>query len=54
MPSRTLHCKVAGFLMGAMTRVAEWMAHWFEQLREHKLYRPGQIYEGNMAVLTSC
>jgi citrate synthase len=26
--------------------VAGWLAHWFEQLRENKLFRPDQIYEG--------
>ncbi|TAJ25220.1 MAG: citrate synthase [Nitrospirae bacterium] len=30
----------------AMARVAGWLAHWFEQLRENKLYRPDQIYSG--------
>jgi citrate synthase len=30
----------------AMSRVAGWLAHWFEQLRENKLYRPDQIYSG--------
>lgn len=30
----------------AMARVAGWLAHWFEQLRENRLYRPDQIYEG--------
>ncbi|MEW6543554.1 MAG: citrate synthase [Nitrospirota bacterium] len=30
----------------AMARVAGWLAHWFEQLRENKLYRPEQIYAG--------
>lgn len=30
----------------AMSRVAGWMAHWFEQLRENKLFRPDQIYSG--------
>lgn len=30
----------------AMSRVAGWLAHWFEQLKENKLYRPDQIYEG--------
>ncbi len=29
-----------------IARVAGWLAHWFEQLRENKLYRPDQIYEG--------
>jgi citrate synthase len=31
----------------AMARVAGWLAHWFEQLRENKLFRPEQIYEGD-------
>ena len=30
----------------AMARVAGWLAHWFEQLRENKLFRPDQIYFG--------
>lgn len=30
----------------AMARVAGWLAHWFEQLKENKLYRPDQIYDG--------
>ena len=30
----------------AMARVAGWLAHWLEQLKENKLYRPDQIYEG--------
>jgi 2-methylcitrate synthase len=30
----------------AMARVAGWLAHWIEQLRENKLFRPDQIYEG--------
>jgi citrate synthase len=30
----------------AMARVAGWLAHWFEQLRENKLFRPDQIYAG--------
>lgn len=30
----------------AVARVAGWLAHWFEQLRENKLYRPDQIYSG--------
>ena len=30
----------------AMARVAGWLAHWVEQLRENKLFRPTQIYEG--------
>jgi citrate synthase len=30
----------------AMARVAGWLAHWLEQLKENKLYRPEQIYAG--------
>lgn len=30
----------------AIARVAGWLAHWFEQLKENKLYRPEQIYAG--------
>lgn len=30
----------------AMARVSGWLAHWLEQLRDNKLYRPDQIYSG--------
>jgi len=30
----------------AMARVAGWLAHWLEQLRENKLFRPDQLYSG--------
>jgi citrate synthase len=30
----------------AMARGVGWLAHWFEQLKENKLYRPEQIYAG--------
>ncbi|MBS0182908.1 MAG: citrate synthase [Nitrospira sp.] len=30
----------------AMSRVSGWLAHWLEQLRENKLFRPSQIYSG--------
>jgi len=30
----------------AMARVAGWLAHWLEQLKENKLFRPEQIYQG--------
>jgi citrate synthase len=30
----------------AVARVSGWLAHWFEQLRENKLYRPDQVYSG--------
>src|SRR5438128_2354322 len=31
----------------AMARVSGWLAHWLEQMKENKLYRPDQIYEGD-------
>jgi citrate synthase len=31
----------------AIARVAGWLAHWLEQMKENKLYRPEQIYEGD-------
>jgi citrate synthase len=30
----------------ALARVSGWLAHWLEQLRENKLFRPDQIYSG--------
>ena len=30
----------------AMARVSGWLAHWLEQLKDNKLFRPDQIYEG--------
>lgn len=30
----------------AMARVTGWLAHWLEQLKDNKLFRPDQIYEG--------
>ncbi len=30
----------------AMSRVSGWLAHWLEQLRGNKLFRPDQIYAG--------
>lgn len=30
----------------AMARVVGWLAHWIEQLKDNKIYRPEQIYEG--------
>lgn len=30
----------------AMARVTGWLAHWLEQLKANKLYRPDQIYDG--------
>ncbi len=32
--------------MFAIARTAGWLAHWVEQLRENKLFRPSQIYAG--------
>ncbi|BCA53534.1 Citrate synthase [Nitrospira sp. KM1] len=31
----------------AISRVSGWLAHWLEQLRENKLFRPDQIYAGD-------
>jgi|CXWL01.1.fsa_nt_gi citrate synthase len=31
----------------AMARVAGWLAHWLEQLKDNKLFRPDQIYAGD-------
>jgi 2-methylcitrate synthase len=33
--------------MFAIARVVGWLAHWLEQMKENKLYRPDQIYEGD-------
>jgi len=30
----------------AISRVAGWLAHWQEQMKDNKLFRPGQIYVG--------
>lgn len=30
----------------AMARVSGWLAHWLEQIKDNKLFRPDQIYEG--------
>jgi len=30
----------------AMARVAGWLAHWLEQLKNHRLFRPDQVYTG--------
>lgn len=30
----------------AIARVAGWLAHWFEQLTDNRIYRPDQIYVG--------
>ena len=30
----------------AMARVSGWLAHWLEQLKDNKLFRPDQIYDG--------
>ncbi|TKS59847.1 MAG: citrate synthase [Nitrospira sp.] len=32
--------------MFAMARVSGWLAHWQEQVKDNKLFRPDQIYEG--------
>lgn len=30
----------------AVSRAAGWMAHWLEQMRDNRLFRPKQVYEG--------
>ena len=30
----------------AIARVAGWLAHWLEQLKNNRIYRPEQIYVG--------
>jgi citrate synthase len=30
----------------AMARVSGWLAHWLEQLKDNRLFRPDQIYDG--------
>jgi citrate synthase len=30
----------------AISRVAGWLAHWFEQLKNNRIYRPEQVYVG--------
>ena len=32
--------------MFAMARVSGWLAHWLEQVKDNKLFRPDQVYEG--------
>ncbi len=34
----------------AIARVAGWLAHWHEQLQGNRIFRPEQIYTGNMDV----
>ena len=31
----------------AMARVAGWLAHWIEQLKDNHVFRPTEIYEGS-------
>jgi citrate synthase len=32
--------------ISAMARVSGWLAHWLEQIKDNKLFRPDQIYDG--------
>jgi citrate synthase len=34
----------------AISRVAGWLAHWFEQLKNNRIYRPEQVYVGERDV----
>jgi citrate synthase len=34
----------------AISRVAGWLAHWFEQLKNNRIYRPEQVYVGQRDV----
>jgi citrate synthase len=34
----------------AISRVAGWLAHWLEQLKNNRIYRPEQIYVGKRDV----
>ena len=34
----------------AMSRVAGWLSHWIEQLKDNHIFRPTEIYEGNRGV----
>jgi citrate synthase len=34
----------------AISRVAGWLAHWFEQLKNNRIYRPEQVYVGKQDV----
>ena len=31
----------------AVARSAGWLAHWFEQISDNRIYRPTQIYTGS-------
>jgi citrate synthase len=34
----------------AIARTAGWLAHWLEQLENNRIYRPAQIYEGQIGL----
>ncbi len=34
----------------AVSRISGWMAHWLEQMRDNRLFRPTQIYKGRREV----
>ena len=34
----------------AIARTAGWLAHWLEQLEQNRIYRPAQIYEGQLGL----
>jgi citrate synthase len=34
----------------AVSRVSGWSAHWLEQMRHNRLFRPTQVYQGGHSV----
>src|SRR5678809_240311 len=34
----------------AIARTSGWLAHWLEQLESNRIYRPAQIYEGQLGL----
>ena len=36
--------------MFAIARVAGWLAHWLEQIKNNRIFRPEQIYVGKQDV----
>ena len=34
--------------MYAVARTAGWLAHWFEQIGNNRMFRPSQVFEGHI------